>query len=128
MQPARTIGSMLEAILFMLMGACYATFLCCGSMAMSVAFDRIEQQNIGHALVLIVWLGGGYGVLAYFKTTVNKPTFTTACSMVSLIASVIITKEGAYHIGAFKSQAILQVLVRACRFEHSGLSRSLILL
>lgn len=87
--PARTIGSMVEANLFMLCGVLYAMFLCCGSMGMSVLFDRWEHQWIGHALVLAVWIGGGYSLLAYVKTSVNKPTATTACSMVSLISSVI---------------------------------------
>ncbi|SCV69070.1 BQ2448_2090 [Microbotryum intermedium] len=117
--PARTIGSMFEADCFMVLGAMYATFLCCGSMAMSVWLDRLGHEQLAHAVVLILWLGGGYTVLAYAKTSVNKkPSFTTACSMVSLIASVIITKEGAFHIGRFQSQAILQMLVSVCARIH----------
>jgi hypothetical protein len=147
---------MLEANIFMLIGAMYASFLCCGSMAMSVLLDHYDHQRLAHIIVLVFWLGGGFGLLAYAKTTVNmvrrvslqfrlgdltkrlapsQPTFTTACSMVSLISSVMyitgprfllrrakqssphsITKEGAFHIGRFQSQAILQVLVRqSCR-------------
>ncbi|SCZ97721.1 BZ3500_MvSof-1268-A1-R1_Chr4-3g07406 [Microbotryum saponariae] len=121
--PARTIGSMFEADCFMFLGAMYATFLCCGSMAMSVWLDSLGHEQLAHAVVLIFWLGGGYTILAYAKTSVNKkPSFTTACSMVSLITSVIITKEGAFHIGRFQSQAILQVLlIVAC---GSGISNA----
>ncbi|KDE08074.1 hypothetical protein MVLG_01774 [Microbotryum lychnidis-dioicae p1A1 Lamole] len=120
--PARTIGSMFEADCFMFLGAMYATFLCCGSMAMSVWLASLGHEQLAHAVVLIFWLGGGYTILAYAKTSVNKPSFTTACSMVSLITSVIITKEGAFHIGRFQSQAILQVLlIVAC---GSGISNA----
>lgn len=56
---------------------------------MSVILDRYDLQVLGHALVVVFWLGGGYALLAWFKATINKPTATTACSLVSLICSVI---------------------------------------
>ncbi|KAM0753945.1 hypothetical protein T439DRAFT_378053 [Meredithblackwellia eburnea MCA 4105] len=108
--PAKTIGSMIEANLFALLGVMYAAFLCCGSMWMTLLLNP-DHPKIAHAVVLIFWLGGGYGLLAFVKARVNKPTLTTACSLVSLICSVIITKEGAYHVGTFESQAILQVMI-----------------
>ncbi|KAK4700985.1 hypothetical protein P7C70_g5252, partial [Phenoliferia sp. Uapishka_3] len=109
--PAKTIGAMFEADLFMVIGLCYAAFLCCGSMAMTVLMNDFGHHQLGHIIVLIFWLGGGFGLLAFVKVKVNKPTFTTACSLVSLISSVIITKEGAFHVGGFQSQSILQVVI-----------------
>ncbi|KAM0792546.1 hypothetical protein ACM66B_005213 [Microbotryomycetes sp. NB124-2] len=109
--PGRTIGSMVEADIWMLIGVAYAMFLSCGSMAMSAVLDRLGHEVSAHILVLLVWLGGGYTMLAYVKVTANKPTVTTVCSMVALVTSVIITKEGAFHVGKFESYAILQVLL-----------------
>ncbi|KAK4058586.1 hypothetical protein OIO90_000030 [Microbotryomycetes sp. JL221] len=111
--PGRTVGSMVEADVLMVIGIAYAMFLCVGSMAMSVVLDRLGFETLQHVLVLIIWLGGGYSLLAYVKVKANKPTVTTVCSMVSLFSSVIITKEGAFHIGKFQSYAILQILLIA---------------
>ncbi|KAL8290329.1 hypothetical protein RQP46_002587 [Phenoliferia psychrophenolica] len=89
--PAKTIGSMLEANLFMLIGLLYAVFLCCGSMAMTVLLDTHGDHHVlAHAIVLILWLGGGFGLLAFVKVRVNK---------------------GAFHVGEFQSQAIQQVVI-----------------
>ncbi|GJN88427.1 hypothetical protein Rhopal_001393-T1 [Rhodotorula paludigena] len=108
--PARTQGGMIEANLFVVVGAAYAVFLTCGSMAFAVLFERLDALRLGHAFVLLLWLGGGYALLAYVKVVFNKPTLSTACSLVSLVCSPIITKEGAYHLGAFRTQSIQQVL------------------
>ncbi|CEQ42719.1 SPOSA6832_04576, partial [Sporobolomyces salmonicolor] len=80
---------------------------------MSVLFDKWGLLQVAHVLVLVVWLGGGYALLAYAKVVMNKPNISTACSLVSLVCSPIITKEGAFHIGQFQSQAILQVMLLA---------------
>ncbi|BGP14019.1 hypothetical protein JCM10213v2_001957 [Rhodosporidiobolus nylandii] len=111
--PARTVGGMLEADAYLSVGALYATFLTCGSMACTVLFERLDMLRLGHAVVLILWLGCGYGLAAYVKVVMNKPSISTACSLVSLICSGFITKEGAYHQGLFRTRAIEQVLAIA---------------
>ncbi|GAA6001060.1 hypothetical protein JCM10207_007394 [Rhodosporidiobolus poonsookiae] len=111
--PARTIGGMLEADAYLLVGALYATFLTCGSMAMAVLFEKLDLLKLGHVLVLVFWLGGGYGLLAYVKIVMGKPAVATATSLVSLVCSPIITKEGSYHLGVFRTRAIEQVLLLA---------------
>ncbi|GAA5970105.1 hypothetical protein JCM11641_000271 [Rhodosporidiobolus odoratus] len=109
--PARTMGGMLEANAYLFVGALYAVFLACGSMASTVLFERLDLLELGHAVVLILWLGCGYGVVAYAKVVMAKPSISTACSLVSLICSGFITKEGAFHIGEFRTRAIEQVLL-----------------
>ncbi|GAA5929392.1 hypothetical protein JCM3775_002329 [Rhodotorula graminis] len=111
--PARTIGGMIEADLFLLVGAAYAAFLTCGSMASAVLFDHYDLLGYGHAFILVCWLGGGYAALAYVKVAFGKPTVATACSLVSLVCSSILTKEGAIHVGKFDGRAISQVLLLA---------------
>ena len=83
------MGAMVEANLYLVAGLVWAMFLCCGSMAGSVLLDKFDLQILGHILVLVFWLCGGYTVLALVKASLNKPTATTACSLVSLICSVI---------------------------------------
>ncbi|GAA5842723.1 hypothetical protein JCM11251_002333 [Rhodosporidiobolus azoricus] len=108
--PARTIGGMLEANAFLLVAVAYATFLTCGSMGMMVLFERLDLLRLGHAFVLVVWLGCGYGLVAWVKVVFGKPSLSTACSLVSLICSGIITKEGAF-LGQFRTRAVEQVLL-----------------
>ncbi|GAA5896763.1 hypothetical protein JCM6882_005029 [Rhodosporidiobolus microsporus] len=110
--PARSIGGMLEADAFLLVGVTYAAFLSCGSMGMMVLFERLDLLRLGHAFVLIFWLGCGYGLVAYVKVVMGKPSLSTACSLVSLICSGIITKEGAF-LGQFRTRAVEQVLLIA---------------
>lgn len=109
--PAKSYGAMIEADMLIIVGVAYAMLLCCGSMAMSVVLDRHNLQALGHILVVTVWLGAGYGYLAWIKLTSGKAAVGTACSMVSLICSGLITKTAAFHIGQFQVHPILQILL-----------------
>ncbi|GAA5842118.1 hypothetical protein JCM3766R1_000012 [Sporobolomyces carnicolor] len=111
--PAKTIGGIFEVDIFLALGAIYAVFLTTSSMAFSVLCERMDVLSLGHLFVLLVWLGGGYGLMVYLKVSLAKPTISTACSLISLVCSPIITKEGAYHEGRFNGQVILQVLLIA---------------
>ncbi|BGP68500.1 hypothetical protein NBRC10513v2_001833 [Rhodotorula toruloides] len=110
--PSRTIGGMVEADLFLSLAALFAIFLSCGSMAMTVFLDAYDLLTLGHALVIVLWIGCGYGCLAFAKVVWAKPTVSTACSLVSLVCSPIITKEGAF-LGEFQTEAIKRVLLIA---------------
>ncbi|BGP30214.1 hypothetical protein JCM10296v2_001966 [Rhodotorula toruloides] len=110
--PSRTMGAMVEADIFLSLAALFAIFLSCSSMAMTVFLDAYDLLTLGHALVLVLWIGCGYGCLAYAKVVWAKPTVSTACSLVSLVCSPIITKEGAF-LGEFQTQAIKRVLLIA---------------
>lgn len=77
---------------------------------MTVIMGRLELDQLAQILVVIFWIGGGFGLVAYVKVKVNKPTMTTACSLVALFSSVIITKSPAFHVGEFYFESILQLL------------------
>ncbi|GAA5931638.1 uncharacterized protein JCM15063_001523 [Sporobolomyces koalae] len=124
--PARTKGGMLETDLLLFFGAIYAVILTTSSMAFSMLCERLDILPVGHLLVLLVWIGGGYGLMVYMKVALGKPTISTACSLVSLVCSPIITKEGAYHEGKFNAQVVLQVLLIA--FLGSVISNAVCLL
>ncbi|GAA6011619.1 hypothetical protein JCM11491_004707 [Sporobolomyces phaffii] len=124
--PAKTIGGILEVDIFLFFGAIYAVLLTTSSMAFSVLCERLDILSVGHLFVLLFWLGGGYGLMVYMKVSLAKPTISTACSLISLVCSPIITKEGAYHEGRFNGQVILQVLLIA--FLGSVISNAVCLL
>ena len=48
---------------------------------------------------------------AYAKARLGKPVVNTTMSLVSLVFSVIVCKEGAYHVGVFDAGRIAQTLI-----------------
>lgn len=50
----------------------YCRFLCCGSMSMTVTLDEMGYEKLAHAIVLIFWVGVGFGALAFVKVKANK--------------------------------------------------------
>lgn len=109
--PAKTNGAMVEADMFMLIGLFYALFICCGSMYMTIWLgEELGFQATAHFIVLVFWLGVGLGIVAWLKVKVNKPSFVTTGSLVSLIVCVIVTKEGAF-IAEFPTTTIKQIIL-----------------
>jgi hypothetical protein len=108
--PAKTMGNMTEANIFCAWAALFSVLVCFGSMTTAVVLNNDNFEWLSHTLVLVVWLGGSCGLVAYLKTSVGRPTFGSACSMAVLINSVIICREGAVHLGRFETAAILQTL------------------
>ncbi|GAA96006.1 hypothetical protein E5Q_02666 [Mixia osmundae IAM 14324] len=106
--PGKTAGGMIEANLFMLWATLFSLIVCVGSMATAVLLNDDDLEILSHALVLTFWLAGSMGLLAWTRVKVAKPTFGTACSMVVLINTTIICKEGAVHLGIFQTRVIAQ--------------------
>ncbi|KAH8916369.1 hypothetical protein BT69DRAFT_783971 [Atractiella rhizophila] len=106
--PNRTGGGMAEADFYTLLAFLYAGLLTVGSMTTTVLMNLADVEWLGHLLVVVVWIGGGYGLLAWSKFVMAKPTFNTACSMVVLLTSTVITKETSIHEGVFESHPILR--------------------
>lgn len=91
-------------------------------MATTVYADRLGYVEVAHGLVLGAWLGGGLGFVAYIKgfqktsmITSRSPvllriilTPRSACSLVSVITCVVVTKEGAF-ISEFPTDVIVQI-------------------
>ncbi|KAG8702606.1 hypothetical protein FRC09_004653 [Ceratobasidium sp. 395] len=102
--PAKTIGGMIEADLFCLVGAVFASF---ASLVATGSFWFFELQPgwewLADALV-VSWLGLAMMIIAWSKLWVGKPTFGSACSMTSIILFVVLIKEGG-------TQVLLQVLL-----------------
>ncbi len=109
--PARSVGSMLEALVCAFTAFLYAAFISITSMAVSSFFtDTLDMMLLGHALVLIVFCGGGLGLVGWTKQKLGDPLVNVACSLTSLAIINVLTKEGAVQAGDFSFAKIWQVL------------------
>lgn len=109
--PSRSMGSMQEAILLGLGAFLYAVFISVSSMATSVLFEtQLDLIELGHALVLIVFCGGGLGLVGFVKQRYNAPLVSVSCSLASLAIITVLTKENAIQVGVFSNEKIVQVM------------------
>jgi hypothetical protein len=109
--PARSAGSMVEAAMLGVAAFFYATFIGVSSMATSVLFDtQLDMLEVGHAVVLVVFCGGGLGFIGWFKQKFGTPLVNVACSLASLAIITILTKENAIVVGVFSNDKIVQVM------------------
>ena len=109
--PARSAGSMTEAGLLGVAAFLYATFVSISSMATSVFFEtQMDLIELGYAMVLIVFCGGGLGFIGWFKQKHSAPLVNVACSLASLAIITVLTKENAIQVGVFSDDKIVQVM------------------
>lgn len=109
--PARSAGSMEEAAMLGVAAFCYATFISVSSMAVAVFCEsKLNMIELGYALVLIVFCGGGLGFIGWFKQRNSAPLVNVACSLASLAIITVLTKENAIQIGVFEDDKIVQVM------------------
>lgn len=107
--PAKTQGAMMEANLFMVWASGYALIVCIGSMLTAVWLNDLDHHVLSHFVVVMVWLVGSLGILAWMKVKVSNAQFGSACSMVALIVSSVVCKEGSIHDGVFQTEAITSI-------------------
>ncbi|KAF2101451.1 hypothetical protein NA57DRAFT_64244 [Rhizodiscina lignyota] len=108
--PARSAGSMENALCLAICAFIYAAFVSFSSMAVSAFFGHHYLIPVGHAIVLIVFCGGGLGLIAWTKQRLGNPLVNVACSLASLSIISILTKEGAVQESKFSYEKILQIL------------------
>lgn len=85
---------MIETTGFALTALTYSMGISSGSMATAAYFNQIHSLVLGHALTLLVWCGGGIGLLAYAKQKLGKPAFNTACSLACMVIFVNLVRDG----------------------------------
>lgn len=109
--PARSQGSMYKALICALLAFLYAAFISVTSMCVSMFFqDTLNLLPVGHAIVLIVFCGGGLGFVGWTKQKLGDPLVNVACSLASLSTITVLTKEGAVQSGDLSFAKISQVL------------------
>ncbi|KAH9023559.1 hypothetical protein EDB83DRAFT_2429280 [Lactarius deliciosus] len=80
--PAKTIGGMLEADIYCVMGLGFASFISLGSMYTYWALEpHAGWEWLADSLVLI-WIFIGMSLVAWFKLWIAKPTFNPGRSVV----------------------------------------------
>ncbi|KAI9707512.1 MAG: hypothetical protein M1836_000473 [Candelina mexicana] len=79
-------------------------------MGVSIFFNNIGLKPLGHAIVLIVFCGGGLGFVGWLKQRLGSPLINVACSLTSLAIIIVLTKEGAIQTATFSVDKITQVL------------------
>ncbi|KAL9591838.1 MAG: hypothetical protein Q9179_007321 [Wetmoreana sp. 5 TL-2023] len=109
--PARSQGSMFEAMILAVLAFVYAAFVGFTSMGISIFFGRVlDLVVVGHVIVLIVFCGGGLGFVGWIKQRLGHPLVNISCSLTSLAIITVLTKEGAVQAGTFSEDKIVQVL------------------
>lgn len=109
--PARSQGSMFEAILCAAAAFIYAVFICFSSMGVSILFGRtLDLMVVGHVIVLIVFCGGGLGFVGWVKQRLGHPLVNISCSLTSLAIITVLTKEGAVQAAKFSDDKVTMVL------------------
>jgi hypothetical protein len=101
---------MAEATGLALIAFAYAAFVSFASMAVSVFFGTHHLLAVGHGIVLILFIGGGLGFVAWLKQKLGNPLVNVACSLTSLAIITVLTKEGAVQAAAFSYDKVFQVL------------------
>ncbi|KAL5337857.1 transcriptional regulator of RNA polII, SAGA, subunit-domain-containing protein [Aspergillus crustosus] len=97
--PARSQGSMFKALICAFLAFIYTTFI-----------SITNLLPLGHAVVLIVFCGGGLGFIGWTKQRLSDPLVNVACSLASLSTISVLTKEGAVQAGDLSFAKISQVL------------------
>ncbi|KAL8882615.1 MAG: hypothetical protein Q9198_000418 [Flavoplaca austrocitrina] len=109
--PARSQGSMFEAVVLASVAFAYAAFIGFTSMGISIFFRQVvDLVIIGHIIVLVVFCGGGLGFVGWIKQRLGHPLVNISCSLTSLAIITVLTKEGAVQAARFSDDKIVQVL------------------
>ncbi|RDA87167.1 hypothetical protein CP532_4237 [Ophiocordyceps camponoti-leonardi (nom. inval.)] len=108
--PARTFGSMLEAVYIAIIAVAYAELVCVLSMAAAIA-SRTSMGSVipAHAIVLIVFVGGGLGFIGWVKQKMNHALVNVATTLASIAIISVVTKEQSIQDGFFSGDKIFQV-------------------
>ena len=81
-------------------------------MAVSILFGRtLGLTVLGHIIVLIIFCGGGLGLVGWTKQKLGDPLVNISCSLTSLAIITVLTKEGAVQAAEFSDDKITQVMI-----------------
>ncbi|KAL6866055.1 hypothetical protein ACO1O0_002155 [Amphichorda felina] len=109
--PARTAGSMIEAVFIAICAVFYAELVSLLSMGIVTwgkdVFDIVEPA---HVVVLILCVGGGLGFVGWVKQRLNQPLVNVSSTLASIAIITVLTKEESIQGGYFSSEKLLQML------------------
>lgn len=79
-------------------------------MGVSILFATYDLLLVGHIIVLVVFVAGGFGFMAWAKQRLANPLVNVATSLASLGCITILIREGSVQAGVFSYRRITQVL------------------
>ncbi|KAJ4856873.1 fusaric acid resistance protein-like domain-containing protein [Trichoderma breve] len=108
--PARSTGSMIEAVLIAVVAIAYAELVSILSMVVSVLVGSVMGLvTLAHVLVVILFIGGGFGFMGWIKQKMANPLVNVGSTLASLAIISVVTKENAVISNVFSNQKIVQV-------------------
>ncbi|UKZ57053.1 hypothetical protein TrVGV298_010905 [Trichoderma virens] len=108
--PARSTGSMIEAVLIAVVAIAYAELVSILSMVVSVLVGSVMGLvTLAHVLVVIIFIGGGFGFMGWVKQKMANPLVNVGSTLASLAIISVVTKENAVISNVFSNQKIVQV-------------------
>ncbi|KAL6697120.1 Fusaric acid resistance protein-like domain-containing protein [Trichoderma pleuroticola] len=108
--PARSTGSMIEAVLIAVVAIAYAELVSILSMVVSVFVGSVMGLvTLAHVLVVILFIGGGFGFMGWVKQKMANPLVNVGSTLASLAIISVVTKENAVISNVFSNQKIVQV-------------------
>lgn len=109
--PARTAGSMIEAVMIAVVAVLYAELVSLLSMVTSVLVGNVwGMVTLAHVLVVIIFVGGGFGFIGWVKQKMGNPLVNVASTLASLAIISVVTKENDVVRNVWSNQKIVQVL------------------
>jgi hypothetical protein len=73
--PAKTLGGMIESDIYCVMGLGFASFVSLGSMYTYWTFEKHAGWEWLADTLVLLWIGVGMSLVAWFKLWIAKPTF-----------------------------------------------------
>ncbi|KAL7811386.1 Fusaric acid resistance protein-like domain-containing protein [Trichoderma gracile] len=108
--PARSTGSMIEAVLIAVVAIAYAELVSILSMVVSVLVGSVlGLVTLAHVLVVVIFIGGGFGFMGWVKQKMANPLVNVGSTLASLAIISVVTKENAVVSNVFSNQKIVQV-------------------
>jgi len=107
----KTTNETPQGTILAIIALCYSGAISCVSMAISMLCGENDLLPLGHGIVLVVFIGGGLGFVAWVKQYFGNQLVNVACSLASLGCITVLIKEGAVQAGTFSEDRVLQVLL-----------------
>lgn len=109
--PARTTGSMLEAIMIAVVALIFADMVCLISMTLAVlSRQQLDSVVPAHAMILLMAIGGGLGFIAWVKQRMDQPLVNVAATLASIAIISMVTKDESIQYGYFSDDRFVQVI------------------
>jgi len=107
--PNRTIGSMQKSIVGALIAFIWAAAIDYAAMGISYAMHSRGLLEAAHVIILIFFVGGGFGIIAYVKQKYSDSIVNVSCSLASLGIGALVT-VGAIQNGEWSGELVYHIL------------------